>query len=267
MASDPRLPAGPAQPPARGEPGAPSRRGSPWGWALAVGVAVGLVGWLAEELSYATFIPPEDLTGDRLGLAIAARRVATELRKTRLALGLLGGALGVGMGGVGGLARHSRSAGLRAAALGGLLGGGIGVGLCWVAPPSRFRYLGDSSNLLPLVLLHAAVGAALGAVGGLAFDLGRGRGRPVLPPLIGGIVGAAGGMIVYQVLGAVALPLARTEMLVPTTWPARLLARLCLAVPAALGVAALSEPRPAPSLPSDLKPPDAEGEASRPAAG
>src|SRR3954470_14501264 len=128
MASDPEPLRGTTQTPARAEPIELPRRGNPWRLALAVGVAVGLVGWLAEEVAYGVLIPPEDLSGDSRGVALAARRAATELLKSRLALGLLGGAVGLGLGWLGGLARHSHAAGLRAAVLGGLLGGGVGVG-------------------------------------------------------------------------------------------------------------------------------------------
>jgi hypothetical protein len=83
-------------------------------------------------------------------------------------------------------------------------------------------------------------------VGGLAFGLGLGANRRRLArAAIGGLIGAALGAAVFELLGAVAFPLANTPRPLALTWTARLVARLLVASLAAIGAAAMIASEPA----------------------
>jgi len=90
------------------------------------------------------------------------------------------------------------------------------------------------------LLAHGAAWGAIGAAGGLAFGIGlggRGRGARALT---GGVVGGLAGALLYELVGALALPGTRTIDPVATTAGVRLLAQVSAVIPAALGVAALA---------------------------
>jgi hypothetical protein len=61
---------------------------------------------------------------------------------------------------------------------------------------------------------------------------------------LGGLLGALGGAMAYEVIGVLAFPLAQTHLPIAATRPTRLLARLVITTLAALGAAwAVQEPR------------------------
>jgi hypothetical protein len=80
----------------------------------------------------------------------------------------------------------------------------------------------------------------LGAVGGLAVGIGRGRWGQIPSLMIGGLVGAVIGAIVYEAIGGTVTPMAGTGDAISMTWPTRLLARLLVAVGAAAAIALTS---------------------------
>jgi hypothetical protein len=73
--------------------------------------------------------------------------------------------------------------------------------------------------------------------------------------LLGGAVGAALGAALYEIVGCVAFPLARTTQLISVTWETRLMARLLVCLFAAIGVvvflipAKAKPPKKSPSVP------------------
>ena len=86
--------------------------------------------------------------------------------------------------------------------------------------------------------LHATLWGTLGAVGGLAFGIGRGRSsQKTLRLMIAGLSGAIVGTIVYDAIGGTVTPLAGTGDAISITWPTRLLARLFVAIGAAVAIA------------------------------
>ena len=87
------------------------------------------------------------------------------------------------------------------------------------------------------MLLHGGIWSAIGAAGGLAFSVGLGgRGRAVRA-LLGGLLGAFGGTMIYELIGGLAFPVAEADRPVSATWGTRLIARLAVASLAAVGTA------------------------------
>ncbi|APW61625.1 hypothetical protein [Paludisphaera borealis] len=114
-------------------------------------------------------------------------------------------------GRAGGLARRRA---VVAGVVGLVFGGAAGAGAAFGVFIPYFRYPDPISGdlLLPLIS-HAAVWAALGAAGGLAFGLGlRARAGLVVRTALGGLIGAALGAAVFQLAGVFAFPRAKTDM-------------------------------------------------------
>jgi hypothetical protein len=194
---------------------------------------------------------------EQLGAAVTTPTVETvivaDTRNSALSFALLGGCMGLVLGLAGGLARLSGRAAL-AAGLIGLLGGavlGAVLPLALVGPYIRMQHLRNSDDLLYPLGMHCLMWGTLGAIGGLAFGIGLGRGhrsRSLLFALAGACVGTA----IYEVIGAAIDPLALTSDPISKTWKTRLLARLlvaiaagatiCLSLPAARPVARTAEP-------------------------
>ena len=61
--------------------------------------------------------------------------------------------------------------------------------------------------------------------------------------LFGGLLGAAVGAVAFEVVGALAFPLALTTRPIPVTWGSRLVAHLLVAVCAAAGAAVAARER------------------------
>jgi hypothetical protein len=148
----------------------------------------------------------------------------------------LGATLGLGLGLVGGLARGSIASairgGLAGLLLGGVAGGGAAMGLLSIY---YANYDPRTEDLLLSLATHAGPAAAIGAATGAALGLGL-RGR-VIQALAGGMLGAIGGAVLYEIIGALALPFARTGAPMAAAMGPRLLLPLLIAVPAALGAA------------------------------
>jgi hypothetical protein len=94
-----------------------------------------------------------------------------------------------------------------------------------------------SSNLTVPLLIHGGIWAAIGAMAGLAFGIGLGGRYAIARGLLGGLVGAVLGAVVYELIGALAFPLASTVQPLSQTWGSRLLARAAVALLVAAGVA------------------------------
>jgi hypothetical protein len=216
-----------------------------WALALAAGVVAGLAAWLGGEACVQLIKPPLHKVNSR-GIIVTVtdrREVAVaDAKNAGLAFALLGAALGAGMGVAGGFARRSVRAALSAGLLGMAVGAAGGAGMSLALLPRynayKERHPDEASRdlILPL-LVHLGVWSTAGAAGGLAFGVGLGV-RGILPKVIyGGLVGAAVGGSAYELIGALAVPAAKTAQFVSVTWQTRLFARLGVTVLAALGVA------------------------------
>jgi hypothetical protein len=215
-----------------------------WAIVLAAGVVTGLVAWVGGEACVELIKPPRHNVNSR-GIIVAVtdrREVAVaDAKNAGLAFALLGIAVGGGLGVAGGLGRRSSRAALWAGLLGVALGAAAGAGMSLALLPLyntyKVRHPDEASRDLVLPLLvHLGVWSVVGAAGGLTFGVGLGV-RGVLPKVVfGGLVGAAVGTAVYELVGAAAFPAAKTAQFVSATWPTRLFARLAVTVAAALGV-------------------------------
>ncbi|MDG3007460.1 hypothetical protein [Paludisphaera mucosa] len=229
------------------------------GAALAAGLLAAFASGPAGEAVYGRYAPRLSATAGiptpGEAAAATARYRAGVVAESSLAFGLLGGFLGLALGAAGGLAgRSPRSAGA-AALLGGFLGAAVAVAAVQMAVPLGLRLQPpDGDDLVAAVLLQGAIAGLAGAAAGSAFGLGFDR-RSLPRALVGGLVGAVAGVVAYQLLGALAFPLAETSKPVAASAPARLSAHLLVAAftsaGAALGVAArpvegrsLATPRP-----------------------
>jgi hypothetical protein len=217
-----------------------------WPLVLAAGVGAGVISWLAGEAAYGFFRPaivPTTLKwGPVVNIATHATEVAAEIQNSALSSGLLGAALGLTMGLAGGLARRDRWAGARAGliglSLGALVGAGTGLPLAWVFYKNQWA---NASDLIQPMLLHLGTWGAIGTVGGLAFGLGLGGRAFAVRTLFGGLLGAALGTVLFELVGAALFPLARTVQPLALSWGSRLFARLSISTLAAAGAALAME--------------------------
>jgi hypothetical protein len=220
-----------------------------WVTMTAVGIAAGLVAWLAGEMAYDFFgLPPHLRTNSDLSVSnLRAREQSiVNIKNATLAYSLLGAVLGMALGVAGGAERRSLRSSTMAGAVGLVAAGVAGYGMSRVLMPLAERsvdLLGE--NLLFAILIHGGVWAAIAAAAGLAYGLGAGGWALVPRAVPGAFVGAAFGTALYDLLGALAFPLDSTSSPLSTTAITRLLARLAITITAALGAAwAVQESRP-----------------------
>lgn len=223
-----------------GQPGDPDRAGPAassrlrsWVLALAAGLTAGLFAWAVGE---ATMIP-ETGAGTRGG----GRRLLPSVLATRNAMvsfGILGGALGLGLGLAGGSLRRSAGRAGLAGVTGLVLGALAGVGGARLTLPGYYEHL-KVNDLTNSLVVHGATWTAIGAAAGLAFGLGLGGWGRTLRCLLGGAGAALLGAVIYEFGGSVLFPLAMTDRPLSKTWETRLLARLIVALLAAAGAVLL----------------------------
>jgi hypothetical protein len=218
-----------------------------WALALMAGLIAGFTSWLIGEAIHNRFGPPTlvNTAGPSGGFLSApevhkldmAKRAAQTLDAT-LVFGSLGAVLGLVLGLAGGFARGSARAALTAAIGGSILGGIVGAAVTNVILPTYFRILNpDTNDLIVGILFHLLISSAIGAVGGAAFGTGLGDRSCAVRAAVGGLLGAAAGALVYEMVGALAFPLAETSSPISATWGPRLLARLAVTTLASVGVA------------------------------
>ena len=218
-----------------------------WPWALAAGLAAGLVASLGGEAVFGRFqpvfvYPPNwDKIGpydkpDILSAFLRRETPVVETKNAAAAYGLLGAVLGGSLGLAAGLARRSPGAASRAALLGVLAGGATGAAMSAALVPVFFRIIDPESGMLPALLTHAGIWAPIGAAAGLAFGVGLGRPRTILLALFGGLAGAALGTIAYEVVNSLAFPNLRLDKPIPGEAPSRILGDFCITIFTALGV-------------------------------
>jgi hypothetical protein len=223
------------------------RRSRFWGFALAAGIASGLVAWLAGEASHDLFKSATRTVNSKgmIALKITDRREAASAAAWNSALTfmLLGATLGAAMGVAGGLARRSRSAAGRAALIGLTAGacGSVAMSALLLPPYNIYKQRNPDEaarDLVLPVLVHAAIWATAGAAAGAAFGVGLGSDRAAGGRLLtGGLLGAAVAAVVYELVGAVVFTSATTAQFVSETWQPRLFASLIMTLFTAIGLA------------------------------
>jgi hypothetical protein len=207
-------------------------------WLIPVlGCVAGLVSWTVGEAFVGYFSPPVALMDD-LGASaeLGRQQIASDLKNACVAFGWLGAILGLALGFAGGMTRRSTAAAGKAAALGLILGGCSGVGLSLFLLPiyERNRDMISDDMVLP-ILIHCGIWGGIGASTGLAFGIGRGGGRQIVNSLCGALVGALVASVLFDILGALLFPVAQTARPISVTSGTRLLARLLVAMLAAVG--------------------------------
>jgi hypothetical protein len=89
----------------------------------------------------------------------------------------------------------------------------------------------DITRDLGLALLtHGAIWAAVGAAAGLALSLGIGGAAKIAPAVVGGILGACLGSVIYEFAGAVLFPFSESFRPTAVTTGPRLLAHIGVAL-------------------------------------
>lgn len=218
----------------------PVSLGRVWLCAIFSGLLAAVIGWLAGERANRSFhwegrVQVEEGDGrnqrDRspAGLLLESRYNA-EAKNTSLAMGILGAVLGLTLGAGGGLSRRSP----RAAAVSGLtdflLGAAAGTGVPLQLVPLFYRSVGRPPNPALPLLIHTAMYAFIGGVGGLAFGLGLCEPGGAAKGLLGGAMGAILGAIIYNIVHAIMFPLEWDLSPMPGKGVSRLLAQLCVSL-------------------------------------
>jgi len=210
--------------------------------ALTAGLIAGFASWPIGESVHGRFAPPNARTGLRLTPGqIQSRRVAIDTSRTleaAVAFGSLGAALGLACGLAGGYVRGSARAALIAAIAGTILGGAAGAVIPRALLPIYYRmHDPDRDDLILAILIHGGAWSAIGAAAGAAFGIGLGDRGSALRGLLGGLLGATAGALVYEMVGALAFPLAGTSDPVSATWATRLFALLAVSIFTSAGAA------------------------------
>jgi hypothetical protein len=165
-------------------------------------------------------------------------QIAADSANATLAFAILGGVTGLMMGFAGGLAGRSPVRGLIVGLASMAAGAVVGASASLALLPFFFRRLvPDLNDLLTPMLIHGGIWMAIGALGGLAFAIGMGRGRH-LPIAIGAAcVGAFLASVLFHLLSeSLFLDSDSTEPLAKSAI-ARLLAMLLATVLIAAGAA------------------------------
>lgn len=211
------------------------------GMSLVIGLAAGLIAWGAGEVAERKLVAPSVSEFEVSGNAQFALRGELLTRKSMIGLACLGGALGIGLGVAGALARRVGSGGVLLSALAGLfLGAAAGGGSARLLVPWFVRNEQTMADdmILPM-LTHGGMASAVGLAAGLALAVGLG-GPPsrLIRTAVGGLAGGALAAAVYEPAGAFLFPLAQTGQPVANSAGARLLAlalpAVCIAAVAAL---------------------------------
>jgi hypothetical protein len=167
----------------------------------------------------------------------ATKEAAAQVTSSRLQA-LFGGLFGLFLGSLGGWARRSLPAAFVAGLVGAGAGAAAGAAASYFVLPAyaRYRQMHDG-DLAASLLMHVALWAGIGAAGGLALGLGLGGRLRTCQSALGGLVGAIGGALLFDVLGAFIFPLEETGLPTSSSARTRLLARLLVAILAAAGAA------------------------------
>jgi hypothetical protein len=210
--------------------------------AVAGGIVAGLAAFGIGEAT-SDLIPAEPVQYNFMGemrwtVTKDSPRVLS--RATALGFGVLGACLGGSLGIAGGLAR--RPASPAAPAAGGLLGAvlgvalGAGTSLALVSPLLDLYFGHKDLEILTGMFSHGVLWGPLGAAAGLAFAVGLGERRLTGRALMAGLAGAVLGTVAFDLVGALAFPLAQTDHLFSQTWPTRLMARLMVSLGTAAAI-------------------------------
>ena len=141
-----------------------------------------------------------------------------QLLEAGLTFGSLGAILGLALGLAGRAVRGSGRPGWIAPSVGAILGGALGAAASYLVLPIYYRLFNPNNYDLILGLAtQALISSCIGAVGGVAFGIGRAQRGFAIRAMAGGLLGAVAGVLIYQMVGAIAFPLDGTSTPIPVT--------------------------------------------------
>lgn len=194
----------------------------------------GGVAWLAGEIMLDYFRPSREAAAQAYDFQALGREMARASAKNgAVAFGALGGLLGAALGLAGGVARRSGIASLVGIFAGLILGALAGALPAFVIMPWYWQHRNDElvmTSLTVPLLIHSGLWSGAGLAAGLAFGIGAGFKRSrLIGVVLAGLAGAVVGTIVFEFLGGLLFPMARTVEPFSATPGTRLLARICVA--------------------------------------
>lgn len=197
--------------------------------------------WLVGEsglLEVKPAIGEYEMMGQVIKDATFETRQAAAIQTSVRVYGIFGAVLGLLLGVVGGLSMSRPRSAIVGGVSGAIAGGLAGAVCSLVVLPLFYRFVGDrAGELIAAMLMHWGMWIAIGAAAGLALGLGRGdRSRRLARDLLGGALGAILGVVIYELVGAFAFPLADTVAPIASTWGGRLVAYVSLALAIASGL-------------------------------
>ncbi len=212
----------------------------------AAGLSAGLLAWGVGEVFYDYFPAKKEKTivnGAVFMLASGKSVDIAHRQNATVAFAIFGGLLGVILGMTGGYSRRAPIAGISAGMFGLIVGSALGAGMTTMLTPILFEALTRMTNgvstgqddFITPIWVHSLIWGSLGASAGLALGLGRGGGKGVvIRATFAGFMGAVLGTVVFELIGAELFPLEKTTHPLALGRWSRLLARLLVALPAAL---------------------------------
>ncbi len=215
-----------------------------WSAAFVGAILASLGAGLAGELTNGVFQPEMELVTNPFGKVApqpTAKTVnAAELRNAIVAHAILGCVTGLSFGLAGGLAAGKLGRGVIVALGAQAIGALAGAVSAWALFRLLYRSLiPDMNDLTTPILVHAAVWAVVGAVGGSAFALAAGHTRLVFRAAAAACVAGFLASATYQLLGTILFPEGGATEIVATSRSVRLLGASLFAVLIA-GAAALA---------------------------
>ena len=194
-------------------------------------IAAGVIAWGAGEsrlLRVDTAETDVMLLGQKIRSATAETIQKAEITTAIRTFACFGALLGL----AGGLAGKPRRGAIRAGLIGLILGGILGGVAALVVVPIHSRLVIEPvPEFLTTFLGHAGIWMPIGAAAGLALGLGSNLDpRQTRLAIVGGLLGAAIAAILYEVAGALAFPLAETDLPISKSPGSRFLARILLAI-------------------------------------
>jgi hypothetical protein len=210
--------------------------------ALLAGVLAALLTWAADEaglLRVAARLQAVNTMGTIINAETTQTRAAALRWTCSRTYGFLGAVTALALALAGGR-KDGRRRMLIAAVTGLSLGGLAGAGPPFVVIPLYDRAVGGAvEELIPSMVMHWGLWTLMGAATGLAFGIARGGPRRALSATLGGAMGALLGTVVYDLIGAVALPFSDTGQPLAVTRLSHFLCFVLLAISIAIGAALL----------------------------
>jgi hypothetical protein len=185
----------------------------------------------------------QEIQGNKLMRPTPESTIAAITKNGVMAAAELGTLMGVALGLAGGLSRRSLAGAWKGALVGLALGATLGTVASLAFVPLYFFAQRVAATAEPdlsvAMLLHAGIWMSLGAAAGMAFALGLGDPRRIGRAVLGGLLGAFVGTLLYDVIGAAFFPLDGTADPIAQTWYTRSIARMLVPLFSALAIGKL----------------------------